>query len=120
MKDTKQLIKEAKRSEYFGKSKQTLLMKASLSFERSVNHIPNLLRLWRHSKVERTLKHMFEVGDRVATYHGTGMVIKSYKSVASNGEDGFVSVDVRYDTSPPESTNYPDVGHYNQIFLERI
>ena len=117
--DTKQAIKDAKRSEYFGRSKQTLLMKASFKFEYSIKHLLNFLPQWRHNKVERTLTHLFEVGERVNTYHGAGTVIKSYKSIASNGEDGFVSVDVRYDTAPADATSYPDVGHYNQIFLER-
>ncbi len=118
--DTKQAIKDAKRSEYFGDSKLTVLMRLSYRFERSVTHICYLLPAWRKNKIDNKLRILFSMGERVNTPHGTGSVISNYKSIQTDGMGGFVSVDVRYDEEQSERTNYQKVGHYNQIFLERI
>lgn len=118
--DTKQAIKDAKRSEYFGDSKLTAAMRLSYRFERSVQHLLYALPSWRKNKIDNKLRIMFSMGERVNTPHGTGTVVSNYKAIQSDGMGGFVSVDVRYDVEPSDRTNYQKVGHYNQIFLERI
>ena len=123
--DTKQALTDSTRSQYFGKSKQTLLMKLSFKLEYSVKRLLRFLPEWRYAKIDRTLQHTFEVGERVSTRHGGATVISSEKAIASNGEDGFISVNVRFDTPPEPSLQngkidrYPYIGSYNQIFLER-
>lgn len=117
--DTKKAIKDARRSQYFGRVKLTYSMILSERFEKALAKITPSFRQYRKNKIDRTLKYMWQVGDRVTTAHGNGTVISNYKAIDSDGMGGFIQTDVRYDTAPPEATSHPDVGHYNQIFLER-
>jgi len=123
--DTKKAIHEAKRSEYFGRVKLTKSMVLSEWFERFLLEITPSFRQYRKNKINRTLKYMWDVGDRVITSQGGATVVRNYKSIDSDGMGGFIQTDVRFD-NPPEPNlqtgninSYPYIGHYNQIFLER-
>lgn len=116
--DAKQAISTAPRKEYYG-HRMPWYMTLSYQIERSIDKISHGLDKSRGLIVKCTMKEMWPVGSRVTTYHGNGTVIKNTLLFNTFHMGGFIQTDVRYDGAPLDATQYPDVGHYNQIFLER-
>lgn len=115
--DTKQAIENAPRSHYYGRQ-VPWYFHLSLKIERWLNKFSRLLEDQRKLSVRRTMKEMWPVDTRVVTDHGKGTVVKNTYLYNTFAMGGWIETDVRYDGAPITATSYPDVGHYNQIFLE--
>lgn len=112
-------IANAPKSQYYGRN-VAWYFNLSRKIERFLEKLARSMEAYRKFMVRRTMKEMWKIGEHVQTDHGTGVVIKNTFLYNTFAMGGWIQTDVRYDTAPKEATSYPHVGHYNQIFLERL
>jgi hypothetical protein len=122
--DTKQAIAEATRAQYYGRE-TPWQFHLSYKIERGLERLARLLERHRKAMVRRAMKEMWPIDQRVMTNRGPATVIKNRLLYNTFGMGGWIETDVRYDTpaeqpSHQQINDYPYIGHYNQIFLERL
>jgi len=114
----KEAIENAPINQYYG-HKTPWYFRLSYKIERGFEKLAWFMEQQRRLHVRHIMKEMWKVGDRVITHHGKGVVIKNVYLYNTHGMGGWIQTDVRYDGAPIDATSYPDVGHYNQVFLEK-